>query len=109
MAKFEQLLQEDKQTQQKKVSVNLNERFARAEEAFSTHKGRKERIHKALITLPTSDYKLIDEMKIRAAGMRFLLNKSEVVRAGLRALKNLSDQEFKNVVDNIDNLQNSVD
>lgn len=49
-------------------------------------------------TMPQSDFGLIEVLKQRALAFKRPLKKSELLRAGLHALTNLSDSQFKAIV-----------
>lgn len=52
-------------------------------------------------TLPTDDYELITTIRERCLDNRVTINKSEVIRAGLHALNQMSDEELLTVVDSL--------
>jgi hypothetical protein len=45
-------------------------------------------------TFPDFDYRLIEELKLRAAKLGLFSNKGEVLRAGLHLLSELSDEDL---------------
>jgi hypothetical protein len=78
----------------------VKDRFERAETALSVRPAARKKpspeyeIVRDSFTFPDFDYRLIEELKLRAAKMGILSNKGEVLRAGLRVLSELSDANF---------------
>ena len=56
-------------------------------------------------TLPENDYRLFAELQDRALGMRLRISKGELLRAGLHALDQMSDQDFLAVLQTVEKLK----
>lgn len=56
--------------------------------------GERKRVVRDSFTLPTEDYELIALLKQRCLDAAYSATKSEVIRAGLHALNEMSDQEL---------------
>ena len=89
----------------------IQDRFALAEQLLEPEsiptqpepekpKNRK-RVIRDSFTLPTDDYELITTIRERCLDNRITINKSEVIRAGLHALNEMSDEELLVVVDSL--------
>ena len=89
----------------------IQDRFAKAEQLLEPEsipkqpepekpKNRK-RVIRDSFTLPTDDYELITTIRERCLDNRSTINKSEVIRAGLHALNEMSDEELLAVVDSL--------
>ncbi len=89
----------------------IQDRFAKAEQLLEPEsiptqpepekpKNRK-RVIRDSFTLPTDDYELITTIRERCLDNRITINKSEVIRAGLHALNEMSDEELLIVVDSL--------
>lgn len=57
-------------------------------------RAKKERVIRDSFTLPTVDYELIAALRQRCLNSAVSATKSEIVRAGLHVLSDLSDQEL---------------
>lgn len=87
---------------------DFEDRFKKAESLFkkeeeNTHQNTKptkilnekpEKVIRDTFSIPERDYKLIEVCKARALLNKYQVNKSELVRAGMILLNNLSDLEF---------------
>ena len=89
----------------------VDDRFAKAEQLLESEstpslsepekpKNRKRDIRDS-ITLPSHDYELITAIRSRCLDSRVTINKSEVIRAGLHALNEMSNSELLAVVDSL--------
>lgn len=83
----------------------VQDRFAKADSIFGTEesavKTEREKIEKVIrdtFTLPEKDYQLIDLIRERALKSSLVLSKSEVIRVGLLALKDMSQGGLIDVV-----------
>ena len=61
----------------------------------------QKRVIRDSFTLPTDDYELITTIRERCLDSRVTINKSEVIRAGLHALNEMSNEELLTVVDSL--------
>ncbi len=66
---------------------------------------KKERVIRDSFTMPKPDYDLIAELKKRAIKLGLSASKSEIVRAGLHALKQLSDDRLSNAIEKLDKVK----
>ena len=89
----------------------VEDRFAKAEQLLESEstpkqlepekpKNRK-RVIRDSFTLPSDDYELITAIRERCLDSRVTINKSEVIRAGLHALNEMSNEELLAVVDSL--------
>ncbi|GFE71667.1 hypothetical protein [Chroococcus sp. FPU101] len=62
---------------------------------------KKERVIRDSFTLPSDDYELIAALKKRCLLSAVNVTKSEVIRAGLHALHQLSDNELLSLIDSL--------
>jgi len=70
---------------------------AGAQAASADAKNSKEKKHKLVrdsITVPKAEYQVLDAMKHRAAQLKVMVKKTELIRAGMKHLATLSDAEF---------------
>ena len=102
------------QAETEKVKGNKQvdeDRFAKAEgylEPKSTLKQQKpekpkqqKKVIRDSFTLPTDDYELITTIRERCLDNRVTINKSEVIRAGLHALNQMTNEELIAVVESL--------
>ncbi len=87
-------------------SSSIESRLAKAEEIFQekNNKADKKSLEMAknglpkvvrdTFSIPESDYLLLNKCKNRGIEFKCVVNKSEIVRAGLILLNSLSDEEF---------------
>ncbi|MBA3772453.1 MAG: hypothetical protein H0X13_08210 [Ramlibacter sp.] len=69
-------------------------RAARAANTAKADKPKKPKLVRDSFTIPKAEYKVIEDSKSRAAALGRPVKKSEVLRAGLKALAGLSDSAF---------------
>jgi hypothetical protein len=67
--------------------------------------GGRRRVVRDSFTMPDADHRLIREMQITYARVGVLLNKGEVLRAGLHALKRMSAEELAAIAERIEHLR----
>lgn len=84
----------------------LLQKFDNADKAFGIKPSaaKREKALRKLYTIPPRDLRLIDEIKNRT---RVRANSSEIVRAGLRALNNMTDKELIDILSSIEQLPKS--
>jgi hypothetical protein len=56
-------------------------------------------------TMPDHDYALIDEIKTACIKQGIVMNKAEILRAGLRALASMSDPQLKKAAGTIEKIK----
>jgi hypothetical protein len=64
-------------------------------------KKAKHKLVRDSFTMPSADFALIDQLKARAIGFKRPAKKSELLRAGLKALSALSDAKLASVLDGL--------
>lgn len=97
---------------------SIQSRFEKAESLLSPKKSapktpakpkprpaKKERVIRDSFTMPKADYELIAELKKRAIKLGLSATKSELVRAGLRALTQISDERLTTVLEKLDKVK----
>jgi hypothetical protein len=96
----------------KAETQKVQDRFALAEQLLEPEsipeqsepekpKKQKRRVIRDSFTLPVDDYQLITTIRERCLDSRVTINKSEVIRAGLHALNEMSETELLAVVDSL--------
>ena len=66
---------------------------------------KKERVIRDSFTLPSGDYELITAIRQRCLSSATSINKSEVIRAGLHALMEMSEENLLNLVNNLEKVK----
>lgn len=66
---------------------------------------KKPKLVRDSFTIPKNEFAAIDELKTRAMAMGTAVKKSELLRAGLKALLALSDSGFKSVLASVPTLK----
>ena len=94
----------------------VEDRFAKAESIFgdSQPASRNEAtpyaeppaptVIRDTFSLPPTDYALLEQLRARAIGLGQVINKSEFVRAGLRALIDMPESEFHQAIVKIEKI-----
>lgn len=67
---------------------------AQTAKADKTEKTRKPKLVRDSFTIPKTEYAVLEELKLRAAKLGRPAKKSEVLRAGVRALAAMGDAAF---------------
>ena len=57
-------------------------------------KVKKPKMVRDSMTMPKAEYAVLDELKLRAAKLSSLVKKTELLRAGIKALAGMSDASF---------------
>lgn len=95
----------------------VEDRFAKAESFFSDSQpaSRNEATSHAeppaptvirdTFSLPPTDYALLEQLRTRAISLGQVINKSEFVRAGLRALIDMPEPEFSQAIVKIEKIK----
>ena len=71
---------------------------AKAEKTEKADKPKKPKLVRDSFTIPKTEYAVLDELKQRAARLGAAAKKSEVLRAGIKALAQMSDAAFKSAL-----------
>ena len=69
--------------------------------AVKTAKVKKPKLVRDSFTIPKDEYVVIDSLKIRAGKLGQAVKKSELLRAGVKALAAMSDIQFKAALSNV--------
>lgn len=67
------------------------ERSAKTEKLQKVEKARKPKLVRDSFTIPKAEYQVLDALKQRSAGLARPVKKSELLRAGIKALARMSD------------------
>ena len=97
-------------------SVNLERsaldvRFSQADAIFGTTAPQVKsasvspKVMRDTFTMPPEDYALLAQLKQRSLSMCMEMYKSELVRAGLRLLASLPDDEFRTAVQTVERVK----
>lgn len=62
------------------------------------HKAKKPKLVRDSFTIPKDEYAAIDALKLRAAALSHQAKKSELLRAGLKALSAMSDTALRSAL-----------
>ncbi len=91
---------------------NVADRFAKAESYFAKKESSpppspspSKKVVRDGFTMPTSDYELIAQIQARGMEVGVSVTKSEVLRAGLYALNNMSTSDLKQALTVLDKVK----
>jgi hypothetical protein len=90
---------------------SLDARFSQADAIFGTTTPPAKvasvspKVVRDTFTMPPEDYALLGQLKQRSLNMCLEKNKSELVRAGLRLLASLPDNEFRIAVQTVERVK----
>lgn len=73
----------------------------KAAKATKTEKTKKPKLVRDSFTIPKAEYLVLDELKQRAARLARPVKKSELLRAGIKALAAMPDTAFLKAMDNV--------
>jgi hypothetical protein len=68
-------------------------------------KTKKPKMIRDSFTMPKAEFAVIETLKARAAALKVPTKKTELIRAGIKALANMGDTAFLNAVRNVPNLK----
>jgi hypothetical protein len=68
-------------------------------------KGKKPKMVRDSFTMPKAEFAVIDALKVRAASLKVPVKKTELIRAGIKALAAMSDASFLVAVRAVPNLK----
>lgn len=77
-----------------KAAVQADAKPALKSKAEKLAKAKKPKLVRDSFTIPKTEYAVIDELKQRAGKLATAVKKSELIRAGIKALAALSDRDF---------------
>lgn len=89
----------------------LQARFEKAEaifgkeDAFQEEAAEPVRVIRDTFTMPPDDHALLDKLRARALANGQIVNKSELVRAGLRTLHGFSEADFRKVIAQVEKVK----
>ena len=99
-------------------AARIEDRFARAEAIFGDSQSPTTpespeadltppipKVIRDTFSLPPGDYALLDQLRGRALSLGLAINKSELVRAGLRLLCELNEADFRQIVQRVDKVK----
>ncbi len=72
---------------------------AEPERSLASAESRRQKKVRDRFSMPREDYALIDTLKERAGSLELKARKSELLRAGLHALTQLNNDEFRALLD----------
>lgn len=81
-----------------------NKTQTRAVKKVNTKTGNSQVVRDSF-TMPDYDYVLIEKTKTRLMKKGILLNKAEILRAGLHALKRMSDKDLLDISDGVEKIK----
>ena len=91
-----------RKTAVKKVSeIVATPQPVQAVKAAKPAKVKKTKLVRDSFTIPKDEYVVIDRLKIRAGKLGQAVKKSELLRAGIKALAAMSDIQFKAALSNV--------
>ena len=99
-AKAEQLL-EPESTRTSPASGETPDDVSSPKQPEPEKPKNQKRVIRDSFTLPSHDYEMITTIRERCLDSRVTINKSEVIRAGLHALNEMSNSELLAVVDSL--------
>lgn len=73
----------------------------KVEKAVKVAKAKKPKLVRDSFTIPKTEYVVLDELKQRAARLAHPVKKSELLRAGIKALAAMPDAAFLKAMDNV--------
>lgn len=99
-------------------TARVEDRFAKAEAIFGETKGLfplegssapqplpNPKVIRDTFSMPVGDYELLDRLKTRALTMGIAVNKSELIRAGLRLLNEIDEGDFRTSINRVDKVK----
>ena len=92
-------------------AARLQARFEKAEALFGSDdvaiesKAEITKVIRDTFTMPPDDHALLDRLKARALSMGQAITKSELVRAGLHALYDMPETNFKEAINQVEKIK----
>ena len=74
---------------------------AKPVKAIKPAKVKKPKLVRDSFTIPKDEYVVVDSLKVRAGKLGQAVKKSELLRAGVKALATMSDIQFKAALNNV--------
>jgi hypothetical protein len=85
----------------KKAPVKTPAKPVKPVKAVKPAKVKKPKLVRDSFTIPKDEYVVIDSLKVRAGKLGQSVKKSELLRAGVKALAAMSDIQFKAALSNV--------
>ncbi len=82
-----------------------NPKLAASTQAVKGVKVKKPKLIRDSFTIPKDEYLVIDSLKARAEKLAHPMKKSELLRAGIKALAAMSDAQFKTVANKVQSIK----
>lgn len=99
-------------------TARIEDRFAKAEAIFGDSRPpilqekldanstpALPKVIRDTFSLPPTDYALLEQLRGRALSVGLAINKSELVRTGLRLLSELNEADFRQIIQRIDKIK----
>lgn len=98
-------------------AARVEDRFAKAESFFGDSQPTAQdevstraetsvpKVIRDTFSLPPADYALLEQLRARALALGQAVNKSEFVRAGLRALIDMSELDFRQAIVQVEKIK----
>lgn len=82
------------------------DRFEKAEAVLNRLSQPNEgKVIRDSFTMPSADYDLMAALKQRCLQLAINVNKSELLRAGLKALDKMSDKQLRDIIENVEKVR----
>lgn len=85
--------------------ADASQNSAGEEGGKKARKGKKDKVIRDSFTMPRNDYDKIGELKKRLQHLGLAAKKSELLRAGLHALEQLSDAQLKQRIEGVEKIK----
>jgi hypothetical protein len=77
----------------------------KTEKADKTEKAKKQKMIRDSFTIPKAEYVVLEDLKTRATKLQTNVKKTELIRAGIKALASISDTGFVAAIGAVPNLK----
>jgi hypothetical protein len=84
-----------------KTAVKTAVKTAKTAQAAKPTKVKKPKLVRDSFTIPKDEYVVIESLKVRAGKLGQAVKKSELLRAGIKALAAMSDIQYKAALSNV--------
>lgn len=92
-------------TSKAKAAAKPAVKAAKSAKSDKAEKAKKPKMVRDSFTMPKTEYVVLDALKARATQLKMSAKKTELIRAGIKALAAMSDTAFKAAVSNVPNLK----
>lgn len=83
------------------LNAQATTKLSKANIAAKTEKSKKPKLMRDSFTIPKAEYVVLDELKLRAAKLTRPAKKSELLRAGIKALAAMSNAAFLTALEQV--------